>query len=69
MESEKLRKLSEPDLDKEVVKLCEKLIHLQAEVAMHQAKNFRALRTARRDHARLLTIKKEQAIIREVNHE
>jgi len=69
MELEKLRKLSAKDLNQEVVKLREKLIHLQAEVAMHQAKNFRALRTARRDHARLLTIKKEQTIISEVNHE
>jgi len=69
MELEKLRKLTEKDLAKEVLKLREKLIQLQAEVAMHQAKNFRALRTARRDHARLLTIKNEQAIIREVNHE
>ena len=69
MELEKLRKLSETDLDKEILKLREKLIQLQAEVAMHQAKNFRALRTARRDHARLLTVKKEQAIISKVNHE
>jgi ribosomal protein L29 len=69
MELEKLRKLTEKDMAKEIVRLREKLIQLQAEVAMHKAKNFRALRLARRELARLLTIKSEQAIIREVNHE
>ncbi|OGB75202.1 50S ribosomal protein L29 [candidate division Kazan bacterium RIFCSPHIGHO2_01_FULL_49_10] len=69
MELDKLRKLTEKDIAKEIVKLREKLVRLQAEVAMHQAKNFRALRLARHDLARLLTIQNEQAIIREVNHE
>ncbi|MBN2585411.1 50S ribosomal protein L29 [Patescibacteria group bacterium] len=69
MELDKLRKLSEKDLAKEIAKLQDKLIQLQAEVAMHKAKNFRALRSARRDLARLLTIKNEQSIIKEVNHE
>jgi|GEM_PF-6338347 len=69
MELEKLRKLTEKDMAKEIAKLREKLIQLQAEVAMHKAKNFRALRAARHELARLLTIQNEQTIIREVNHE
>jgi ribosomal protein L29 len=69
MELDKVRKLSENDLAKDIAKLKEKLIQLQAEVAMHQTKNFRALRAARKDLAKLLTIQQEQAIIRESQNE
>ena len=69
MELEKMRKLNDKELAKEIAKLREKLIQLQAEVAMHKAKNFRALRHARRELAQLLTVQNEQAIIREISHE
>lgn len=69
MELTKLRKLSNKDLVKEIAKLRDRLIQLQAEVAMHKTKNFRELRTARRQLAQLLTIEREQALIREVSHE
>lgn len=69
MELEKMRKLTEKEMAKEILKLREKLIQLQAEVAMHKAKNIRALRSARQELARFLTIQTEQAIIREANHE
>jgi len=69
MELDKMRKLTDKDMATEIAKLREKLVYLQSEVAMHQAKNFRALRAARRELARLLTIQSEQTIIREVNHE
>jgi len=69
MELEKLRKLSLTDLAKEITKTTALVTQLKSETAMHRIKNWSRLREARRYLAKLLTIKREQEIIKTLGNE
>ena len=57
-----IRRLSEPDLDKEINEAYRALFTLRFQHASRQLENYRALRDARRKIARLRTIKRERQL-------
>ncbi len=57
-----VRRLSEPDLDKEINEAYRALFTLRFQHASRQLENYRALRDARRKIARLRTIKRERQL-------
>ncbi|OGB74441.1 50S ribosomal protein L29 [candidate division Kazan bacterium RBG_13_50_9] len=63
MKLDKARQLSPADLGKEITKVRQQLVQLRSEVAMHKAKNLKALKSARRYLARLLTVRREKELI------
>lgn len=67
MELAKARKLTLVELTKEIAKAQSDVVHLRAEVAMHRIKNIQVLAAAKRYLARLLTIQREQTIIKSIN--
>ena len=67
MELDKVRKLTAGELMKEIAKTESDVVHLRSEVAMHRVKNIQALASAKKYLSRLLTIKREQAIIKTIN--
>jgi len=69
MEIAKIRKLTSKELVAEISKTRDQVVELQAEVAMHRIKNLQALQQAKQYFARLLTIQKEQDIIKSLGHE
>lgn len=69
MEIAKIRKLTAKELVAEISKTRQQVVELRAEVAMHRIKNWRALQQAKQYLARLLTIQKEQDIIKTLAHE
>ena len=68
MEITKARKLKPEELQKEVEKTQQQIVELRSEVAMRRIKNFNVLRNAKSYLARLLTIKREQMIIKSINN-
>ncbi|MFH0912205.1 MAG: 50S ribosomal protein L29 [Patescibacteria group bacterium] len=69
MELAKIRKLSITELTAEIAKTRNNIVQLRAEVAMHRIKNWRSLAAAKQYLSRLLTIQKEQAIIKLLSNE
>jgi ribosomal protein L29 len=69
MEIDKVRKLSQTDLSKEIDKTVNTVAQLKSEVAMHRIKNWTSLRTTKKYLAQLLTIKREQEIIKAIGNE
>ena len=69
MEIAKIRKLTPHELAGEIEKARQRAVELQSEVAMHRVKNWRTLNETKRYLARLLTIEKEQEIIKSLSHE
>jgi large subunit ribosomal protein L29 len=57
-----IRRLSEPDLDKEINEAYRALFTLRFQHASRQLENYRALRDAKRKIARLRTIKRERQL-------
>lgn len=69
MEIAKIRKLKPEELASEIAKTEQNVVQLKADVAMHRIKNWCALPAAKTYLARLLTIQREQAIIKSSSHE
>ncbi len=69
MKIDKIRKLTEKELAAEIAKTKEQIVQLIAEVAMHRVKNWQALAAAKKYLARLLTVQKEQTIIKALHNE
>ena len=57
-----IRRLSEPDIDKEINEAYRALFTLRFQHASRQLENYRALRDAKRKIARLRTIKRERQL-------
>ncbi len=57
-----IRRLSEPDLDKEINEAYRALFTLRFQHASRQLENYRALRDAKKRIARLRTIKRERQL-------
>lgn len=57
-----IRRLSEPDLDKEINEAYRALFTLRFQHASRQLENYRALRDAKHKIARLRTIKRERQL-------
>lgn len=69
MDVAKIRKLSLPELDKEISKTISKIVELRAEIAMHRIKNWNSLSSTKKYLAKLLTIKNEHKIINTLPNE
>ncbi len=69
MEIAKVRKLTAKEITAEIAKTRKNVVELQAEVAMHRIKNWHLLAAAKKYLARLLTIKREQTIIKSLTNE
>jgi len=69
MDIVKIRKLKSEELVAEISKTKAQIVQLKSEVAMHRIKNWHLLIIAKKYLARLLTVTKEQEIIKSLSHE
>jgi len=63
MDITKARQLKDTDLNKEIDKVRQNIVKIRSDISMNQIKNYTSLSSAKKYLARLLTIKKEKAII------
>jgi large subunit ribosomal protein L29 len=60
MRAEELRELSDTELDEKLEEFKSDLFNLRFELATGQLDNYKRLRTARRDIARVMTVQRER---------
>ena len=66
MKAEKIRDMSDAEIENQLKNLRRELFNLRFQLATHQLHNPARIRLVRKDIARLLTIKRERELNREV---
>ncbi len=66
MKAEKIRDLTDKEIEEQLKNLRKELFNLRYQLATHQLNNAARMKLVRKDIARLLTIKRERELNREV---
>jgi len=66
MKAEKIRDLTDKEIEEQLKNLRKELFNLRYQLATHQLNNSARMKLVRKDIARLLTIKRERELNREV---
>ncbi|MCD6427916.1 MAG: 50S ribosomal protein L29 [Caldisericaceae bacterium] len=66
MKAEKIRDMTDQEIEQQLKNLRKELFNLRFQLATHQLHNAARMKLVRKDIARLLTIKRERELNREV---